>query len=208
MAQDRAVDDPDDGDVDLQDPALSRQPPVLSVCVSNIDKITTDDDLVAHFSSTDPGESGVKAVEQFSNPKHTARVDLVNEASFRRAIDLDGSTLHRRSVRVEPWDDKIFDSMSALERRFASASKPVGRPRLMIKPRTKPLLEADSSRPVATGMGAWGDPFAGAPMQRRREGDTATRADSDTDWRRRPAEVAQPAKRGWCRCCRRRSSDD
>lgn len=217
MADDAASDGSPEGHASTEDPQLegaAELPPNLSVRVSNIDKMATDDDLLVHFSGPAPGPSGVRSVEKFVNPKHTARLDLEDEASLQRAMGLDGSMLHRRPLKVEPWDDRIFENMSALERKFASASKPVGRPKLMIKPRTKPVPQAEGERPAAGPGAKISDPFAGAPLQRQRRpvGEPPARADSDEDWRRRPAEAEVPGSGGgvWAflaRCCKRRPPD-
>mmetsp|Transcript_1150 Transcript_1150/g.2406 ORF Transcript_1150/g.2406 Transcript_1150/m.2406 type:complete len:216 (-) Transcript_1150:215-862(-) len=203
--------EPMEGHEAAQDPP-AEELSIASVRVTNIDKMATDDELVAHFSAPAPEPPGVKGAEQFANPKHTARVDLEGHAAFERAMGLDGSMLHRRPLKVEPWDDKIFENMSTLERKFASASKPVGRPKLLMKPRTKPMPEMESSDRVASsGAGTKADPFAGAPMQRPRREGTATRADNDADWRQKPSEAEQEERWGfWAlldRCCRRRSPD-
>mmetsp|Transcript_90769 Transcript_90769/g.241182 ORF Transcript_90769/g.241182 Transcript_90769/m.241182 type:complete len:234 (-) Transcript_90769:51-752(-) len=207
--EDRGRDE--EGPAVTEDSSKAAGADVLSVCVSNIDKMTSDEELIAHFSGPAEGPSGVRGVEQFANPKHTARVDLEGEESLQRALALDGSMVGRRTVKVEPWDDRIFDSMTALERKFASASKPVGRPKLLMKPRSKPMPEAEEARPwQPADAGARSDPFAGAPLQRPRRED-ATRADVDADWRSRPAEA--PPEKPWGlwslldRCCRRRPPD-
>merc|ERR1740129_1482410 len=192
----------------------------FSVCVRSIDKMAADEDLMMHFAGPDSARTGVLKVEKFSNPRHTARVDLEDEESFKRALALDGSRLHRRDIVVRPWDeDEVFAGFSACERRLASESRG-DRPKLMLKPRTKeatPFADGRGERPqVAGGIPASGirsDPYAGATPRR---GDAPTRADRDGDWRRRPSPMPPDgegssapsgllARAAWlCAWCRRR----
>merc|ERR1740129_1396991 len=164
----------------------------FSVCVRSIDKMAADEDLVMHFAGPDSARTGVLKVEKFSNPRHTARVDL---------------------------EDEEFAGFSACERRLASESRG-DRPKLMLKPRTKeatPFADGRGERPqVAGGIPASGirsDPYAGATPRR---GDAPTRADRDGDWRRRPSPMPPDgegssapsgllARAAWlCAWCRRR----
>lgn len=166
---------------------------VLSVLVKSVDKLTTDSDLIAHFSA--PDGSGVVRVEQFSNPKHTARIDLVDAEGVSRALQLHGAPLQRRDLVVEPWDDAVFANMKPYERKLAAVPSSGVRQRLNIKPRTIPV-------DVHTG-----DPHENWQSQRSRR--EPTQADADENWRSRPACEDTPAEspslsERLMACCRRR----
>lgn len=211
MSSDQPSEATDDQPLEATDTAHETSEPVsnetsepvvnLSLLVSSIDKLATNDDLVAHFG----GKACVAGVEKYSNPKHTARINLKDEESVQKGLALNGSTLHRRVIVVEPWDGKIFENMSSLERKFAIDRQSEGsqRPRLSLKPRSKPLPELSIHQPddLQSEMPRQRvDRNVGAPMQR---------ADCDLDWRSR-STTPQSASlwdmvQSWC--CKRRLAE-
>lgn len=75
----------------------------FAVRMSRIDKTAQDDDIAKFFEAG--GEITVKSVQQFDQPKHTAKIEFESMHHLELALNLTGSNLLRRKVTVELWEE-------------------------------------------------------------------------------------------------------